>query len=82
MEREILDSDKNQQNHVVLKDVLRETKSIGFVEKNLEDDTVDRDLKNDVIGAKYLQMENSVPLKNILSTPLSYLCLSTLVSKS
>ena len=44
----------------MLKDGFREIKSIGFVEEDLEDDVVDRGNNNDVIGAKFLKMENSV----------------------
>ena len=60
VERKILDSEKNQDNHVMLKDGLRVAESIGLVEEDLEDDVVDKDFENDVIGAKYLKMKKSI----------------------
>lgn len=45
VERNILDSDKNQGNHIMLEDGLRVTKSIGLVKKDLKDDVGDRYLR-------------------------------------
>ena len=66
VERKVPDSDQDPEKQVMLEDGLKDVKSVQLEEEESEDedrsegdDDLDKDLRNDSIGANYLRMDNS-----------------------